>query len=129
MSDALTRLLRRFTPAGDGLDRDALMYEAGRASVPSPARWKALAALLALGQALTLLLLVAQPAPRPAAPAEVRPEPAITPPSEPPAGAWTMRQKLLLGEGALAPMTGDADLVPDEPPLRVYTAWTTPSID
>jgi hypothetical protein len=128
MSDALTRLLRRFTPEGAGLDRDALMYEAGRASVPSPARWKALAALLALGQALTLLL-VAQPAQRPAPPAEVRPEPAISPASAPPAGAWTMWQQQLQGEGALAPMTVDADLVPDEPPLRVYTAWTAPPVD
>jgi hypothetical protein len=123
MPDPLTTL-RRFTPDG-GLDRDVLMYQAGRASAPSPSRWKALAALLAVGQALTLLVL-AWPTPRPAAPAV----PTVAPPER----TWEAqveapRQKLLNEAGELRPVRGDSDVAPDEPPLRVHTSWTTLSID
>ena len=32
MSDPLVARLKRFTPAGEGLDRDVLLFEAGRAA-------------------------------------------------------------------------------------------------
>lgn len=129
MSDALTRLLGRFTPDAAGLDRDALMYQAGRSSVPSPARWKALAAMLALGQALTILLFLARPASSPEPPVRSRSEPEVAPRSVPPAPGWTMRRRLLDGAGDVRPSLHDSNLVPDEPPLRVYTSWTTFSVD
>jgi hypothetical protein len=126
MPDALTRLLSRFTPDG-GVDRDALMYQAGRASVPSPARWKALAALLALGQALTLLLLLS----RPDTPAPVAPR--VSPPAAPspatPAGGWAARRELLDRASEPVRPRGETNLVPDDPPLRVYTSWTSLPID
>ncbi|MFQ3652280.1 MAG: hypothetical protein SNJ75_18345, partial [Gemmataceae bacterium] len=56
MSDELIQRLSRLTPAGKLPDRDALMYQAGRASVPSAAPWQRAVALLALTQTLTLAL-------------------------------------------------------------------------
>lgn len=124
MSDPLTRTLSRFTPEG-GVDRDTLMYQAGRASVPSPVRWKALAAMLALGQALTLLALLARPdAPE----AEASPDPTIVPSPAMPAGGWMARHGLPEAY-ELPPLGRETNLVADNPPLRVYTSWTSLPVD
>jgi hypothetical protein len=122
MSDALTRLLSRLTPDG-GVDRDALMYQAGRASVPSPARWKALAAALALTQAVTLLMLLARPGTLPPV------APRADPPAAPGYEAWPAARRYPLDPAEFAPPRGEADLVPDDPPMRVYTSWTSASFD
>ena len=55
--------LSRFTPDPGGLDRDALLYAAGRASARPSRAWPALAAALAVTQVLTLALLRPRPAP------------------------------------------------------------------
>ena len=47
MSGPLERL-GRFTPDGSGIDRDALLFAAGRASVKPDRRWQSVAGLLAL---------------------------------------------------------------------------------
>lgn len=96
------------------------MYQAGRASVPSPARWKALAATLALTQALLLLFVIAQPTTQQESSSATEPVPRWT--AEEPAGDWTQRQQLLRTSNELPEITGQTDLVPDEPPLRVFTS-------
>src|ERR1700722_1998797 len=57
MSEPLAERLKQFTPNGAALDRDALLFHAGRASVRAPGGWKMLAAALAAGQIVTLALL------------------------------------------------------------------------
>jgi hypothetical protein len=112
MSDELIQELSRLTPAGTLPDRDALMYEAGRVSVPSPAGWQRAVAILALTQTLTLALWWACPLrspPTPSLPAPVESMPQPTPNllrwSEPPTPERVV------------------DLVPDAPPLRAtFTA-------
>src|SRR5580692_104657 len=62
--------LRSFTPLG--LDRDAVLYAAGRASVPNPRLWKLATAGLAILLLATLMLFLWRPDP-----------PALTAPAEP----------------------------------------------
>jgi hypothetical protein len=58
MHESLAEQLSRFTPDGSGLDRDALLFAAGQASVPRPTRtWGVLVGALAACQLLTLVLL------------------------------------------------------------------------
>src|SRR6185369_6958524 len=77
MSEPVSERLSRFTPDASGLDRDALLFEAGRASARPSWRWKGLAAALAASQLLTLWLL--WPASQP--PAHSVPAPSlVTPP-------------------------------------------------
>src|SRR5262245_19849400 len=61
--EPLKDTLARFTPKEAGLDRDALLFEAGRESARRNPFWKAAAAALATTQAATLLFLLplAQP--------------------------------------------------------------------
>jgi hypothetical protein len=58
MSDQLFERLMRFTPDPGKLDRDALLFAAGRSSARPNRSWKWLAAVLAGTQALSLLLLL-----------------------------------------------------------------------
>ncbi len=113
MSDDLTRTLSRFTPCAT-LDRDTIIYQAGRASVPSPLRWKTLCAMLALSQVLTLLFVFVRPE------RSTPPAPVITPPPPsfvPVPGLTAWRDRLSLDP--LAPLAYEIDLFPDDPPLRV----------
>jgi hypothetical protein len=64
---SLERLIG-FTPAAGGLDRDALLFAAGRRSARGGRGWMALAALLGGTQALSLVLLWPQPHPAPTLP-------------------------------------------------------------
>ena len=122
MSDPLTDRLARFTPAG--LDRDALLFSAGRASARPDRRWQAIAALLAFAQVLTLAWLlrpVPAPAPQAAHPAVAPAGPA---PSSGPSGDSSESPSLIrhwprADEPAPAVT---ADLVPDAPPLRAFPA-------
>jgi hypothetical protein len=57
MSEPLAEHLSRFTPDPTGLDRDALLFAAGRASARANRKWQALVGTLALSQVLTLVLL------------------------------------------------------------------------
>jgi hypothetical protein len=52
--DPLVQKLARLTPASSAIDRDALLFAAGRASAPRTGGWKILAAGLALSQTATL---------------------------------------------------------------------------
>ena len=63
MSEPILERLSRFTPDAGRLDRDALLFAAGRDSARPNRGWMTLASLLAGTQALSLALLVAAPEP------------------------------------------------------------------
>jgi hypothetical protein len=125
MSEPLAERLSRFTPDGSGLDRDELLFAAGRASARPNRAWAALAGVLAAGQLLTLALLWPRAAP-PAVPPYVAPQPiqVVEAPSPPPARdpsvLWSLRQRLLDGAGGLPRPTPTAAMVPSGPPLRAF---------
>src|SRR5436309_13213798 len=93
MSEELTERLSHFTPDGGALDRDAVLFAAGRASARPNRRWVALAGGLAASQLLTLVLLWQRPVTPGAHPVAnlatptVAPAPSEDPPSQPPAGS------------------------------------------
>jgi hypothetical protein len=55
--------LSRFSPSSGGLDRDAIVFAAGRASARSRRLWPAVAGLLTITQTITLVLLMMPQAP------------------------------------------------------------------
>jgi hypothetical protein len=63
MSEPILERLSRFTPNAGALDRDALLFAAGRSSARPNRGWKAMATLLASTQALTLIVLWPRPMP------------------------------------------------------------------
>jgi len=87
MSEDVIGKLARFTPTAPGLDRDELLFRAGRASAPSGRWWKLAVAVLALTQLGTVAVWLRQTptVPPPVVPVTqpggVEPEPA---PFEPP---------------------------------------------
>jgi hypothetical protein len=79
------RRLAGLTPAA--VDRDAVLFAAGRASAPSPRWWRRTCSLLLAAQAVTLgLLLTGRPGSPPAPPSPVTPTPSspADPPTSPP---------------------------------------------
>jgi hypothetical protein len=70
MSETFLERLSRFTPDAGGLDRDALLFAAGRNSVRPNRGWVTAASLLAATQALSLALLWPRPGP-PAGPSSM----------------------------------------------------------
>jgi hypothetical protein len=130
MSEPLAERLSRFTPDGSGLDRDALLFAAGRASARPGRRWRVVAGVLAASQLLTLLLLWPrtphQGADAPRSPFATAPPVAVEPPSAAPmeAHSWAMNRHLLDSAGDLPPVAGGDDLVPDDPPLRASSPLT-----
>jgi hypothetical protein len=127
MSESLVEHLKRFTPDGTGVDRDTLLFEAGRASVRPDRRWPALTGLLALSQALTLLMLVARPD---STPPVDRPQPAVARVEREPVSlpsernqSWALRRQALEQDVDLSPRVKEQDLIPDSKPL---SAWLSP---
>jgi hypothetical protein len=57
--DPLVQKLARLTPSSSAVDRDALLFAAGRASAPKTRGWKLLSVVLAVSQAATLALWIA----------------------------------------------------------------------
>jgi hypothetical protein len=125
MSEPFAERLSRFTPDGSGLDRDALLFAAGRASARPGRRWRAVAGALAASQLLTLLFLWPH---TPPAVLSVPPAPpvAVEPPSPSPAPAgsrsWAMSRRLLNEPDDLPPPAVSDSLVPDDPPLRASSS-------
>jgi hypothetical protein len=127
MSEPFLERLSRFTPDPGGLNRDALLFAAGRESTRPNRGWKTLAAVLAGTQVLTLVLLRPRPAPSvtgltvavassPAPTAALEPQPTEATPSR---GVWTARLSLL------DPVTkdraaDDVTLIDSGPPLRAF---------
>ncbi len=129
MSDPLTDRLSRFTPDATALDRDGLLFAAGRASARPNRIWRVLAAILAASQVLSLVLLWPRSiplavAPVPAPPADVVP---IGPsPSEP--GSPLVGRNLLDLEKE-PPSYSNDNLVPDQPPLGALASLRNFSVD
>jgi hypothetical protein len=63
MSEPVLERLSRFTPNAGGLDRDALLFAAGRGSARPSRGWITLATLLANTQILSLVFLWPRPTP------------------------------------------------------------------
>ena len=97
MSEPLAERLSRFTPDAGALDRDALLFAAGRASARPGRRWKALAGALAASQLLTLLALWPHTPPT-ASPVEPSPPVAVEPPPLSPADPRFLGRELARGE-------------------------------
>jgi hypothetical protein len=120
MSEPLIERLCRLTPDGTGLDRDALLFAAGRASVRPNRRWAALAAALGASQLLTLVLL--WPRPLPPAPVPVaNTEPAAAP-ERAPSASWMAHERAVAAEEARPRAVSAAHLVPPAPPLYAFGA-------
>jgi hypothetical protein len=131
MSRPVDEILSRFSPDTSGLDRDALVFAAGRASARPNRRYAALATCLAVSQAITLGALgyqlaghkpgvVPRDAAVPAAPTQPSTPAESSPADEslasgPRAGAMSID---------LSRTKGSADLVPDAPPLYAWSAVT-----
>ena len=127
MSEPILERLSRFTPDAGGLDRDALLFAAGRHSARPNRGWIALAAALASTQALSLALLwphsspsvekstisiVGVPAPS-AAPGP----PAAGASADP--GLWSARRGLLESDSDDRPAS-DMTFIDRGPPLRAF---------
>jgi hypothetical protein len=122
MSEPLAERLGRLTPDAGGLDRDALLFAAGRASVRPGRRWKALASVLAASQLLTLLLLWPR---TPATTPFVSPGPSVAvepvqlvPPD--PSSWWSLRERAFASEGDLPAPAVEDSLLPAGPPLLAF---------
>jgi hypothetical protein len=135
MPESLAEHLSRFTPDGTGLDRDALLFAAGRASARPNRGWVGLAGALAACQLLTLVFLRPVPAPpsdtralAPPAPGAVElPAPSL--PSDA-AELWALNRRLLQSEGGDLPPPVTVDsIVPDDPPLYAFAARSLAGLD
>src|SRR6516165_5165033 len=127
MSEPILERLSRFTPDAGRLNRDALLFAAGRDSARPNRGWKTLASLLAGTQALSLALLwphSSPPVERSTVSVVGVPAPSAAP--EPPAsgalddpGLWSARRGLLRPEAVDHP-AGDVTFIESEPPLRAF---------
>jgi hypothetical protein len=132
MSEPFLERLNQFTPDPGRLNRDALLFAAGKSSARLSRPWQALAGVLAGTQALSLVLLLARPVPptdRLSMPVAIVPAPAAVPqpsaagPAVEP-GIWSARHRL----DELEPEDRPADnltLVESESPLRVFNPTPT----
>jgi hypothetical protein len=129
MSEPILERMSRFTPDAGGLDRDALLFAAGRGSARPNRGWIALATMLASSQVLSLVLLWPRPtlpegrvdvavavasSPSPPATLEV---PAVKDSVTP--GAWSAGQRLLKPPSEDFP-NGSVTLIDSGPPLKVF---------
>ncbi len=125
MSDSLAERLSRFTPDASGLDRDALLFAAGRASARPPRRWQMLAGALAACQLATLVCLWPRtPSPTttsmPHASYQIKEEPRDGVPSSLSPPTWTPGWNLLTFDLEKPDPPSDEPMTPSEPPLRVF---------
>jgi hypothetical protein len=131
MSEPIIERLSRFTPDAGALDRDALLFAAGRASAHPNRVWITLSGALAAAWVLTLVVLWPHPAP----PSASLPLPPPAAPSEPPVpefsetpGLWSAHHRLLDSEPEERPSPADTGRFVDTgPPLRAV-APPPPSI-
>jgi hypothetical protein len=125
MSEDLTKRLSRFTPDGRGLDRDALLFAAGRASVRPSRRWATVAGALAACQVLSLVLLWPRPVPPPDPLAKGPTPPAVARAASTadPAQLGALNRRLLQpGTDDLPPPAPVDALASADPPLHAAAA-------
>lgn len=119
--------MSRFTPNAGGLDRDAILFAAGRASARPNRWWQGAVGALIVVQVLTLMLMWPKTAPPAAVPPLHRTLPDAgerdtTSPSES-FGPWSLGNLFNKGGNEDFPPPQAVDsLPPGEPPLR---AWST----
>jgi hypothetical protein len=127
MSEPFLERLSRFTPDRGGLDRDGLIFAAGRSSARPNRPWQALAGLLTGTQALLVVLLLTRAEP-PADRSSMRiaAVPAATPGLQPSAGSpeanpglWSARHRLDDPEPEDRP-ADTLTLIDSEPPPQVF---------
>ena len=127
MSEPFLERLSRFTPDAGTLDRDALLFAAGRGSARPNRGWITLATLLASTQALSLVFLWPHPTPLaggltgPIAAVPVQSSAPGPAPSEALAspGLWTARHRLLESEREERP-ADTITFIDSGPPLRAF---------
>lgn len=117
MSDPIAERLSRLTPDAGALDRDALLFAAGRASARASRRWQVATVVLAACQVGTLILLWPHAAP-PSGPLPIVEE---TPPATAPAD-WGVTRTIVASEDEWKRPPDSGPLIPDEPPLRAFSA-------
>jgi hypothetical protein len=128
--DAIIERLSRFTPDASGLDRDALLFAAGRASSHTNSRWRVLACVLLMTQVGTfgalwrlrmipVSELTTHALPPPTA-IESAPPPVPAPPVAEPARLAHLRRLLLTADGQLPRSAANRALIPSAPPLRAF---------
>src|SRR5437870_974192 len=110
MSESLPERLSRFTPDAAGLDRDGLLFAAGRASARPNRRWLAMCGALAACQALTLGVWCwprteIPPASVPAVPLLAN---HVPPPVMEALALWQLREQAIASEGNLPSVSGGA---------------------
>jgi hypothetical protein len=126
MSEPLAERLSRFTPNAADLNRDALLFAAGRASVRPSLTWPALAGVLAASQLLTLLCLwprtPSAPTAMPFAKTESpRSDPAPQPAPEFDPLEWRALRQQMLETDLDQPTPPSAQpMVPPDPPLHAF---------
>ncbi len=124
MPESFAERLSAFTPDGTGLDRDALLFAAGRASAHVNRGWTTLACTLAASQLLTLVLFW----PKSAAPVNVVSDlppvssnlTQIQPSSDLDAGALPAFDSRAFAwrDGDLPPASPIESMAPESPPLH-----------
>jgi hypothetical protein len=128
MSEPIIERLTQFTPDGSGIDRDALLFAAGRASARPNRRWHLVCAALVTTQLLTLGLAF-WPRPVDHLPGRALPRiPVVraaplspgSPPGPGTAPLWQQRNLAITTDGKL-PMPAPIDnLTTSEPPLHAF---------
>jgi hypothetical protein len=135
MQRPLDEVLSRFTPDGSAIDRNALLFAAGRASARPNRVWKCLVSVLVVCQLLTLGLLWPRPGVVPApptpeaAPVVGTPDTPSTEPETAPVGPLVLALRSPLLDESPAPNPGTTDLVPDDPPLRAFVGASALPLD
>src|SRR5262245_15829261 len=117
--DPVTDRLARFTPDAGGLDRDALIFAAGQRAGRGGWLWPAAAALLAVSQAVTLIVLwphePSGPSIAPTSAREAPPGEFAVPPASPDPGLWSAGSRPAVVDGPVVGAAGE--FVSAGPPL------------
>jgi hypothetical protein len=135
MSEPFLERLNRFSPDAGRLNRDELLFAAGRSSARPGRGWKMLASALAATQALSLVLLLPPARSLPTGLTVIQ----ATVPAEAPAvengpvavdhrSVWLARRNLAELEPEKRP-DGDLNLIESGPPLRAFASSRTTLLD
>jgi hypothetical protein len=125
MRDPIIEKLSRFTADGSGLDRDAILFAAGRASARPNRGWQVATGGLVACQLVTLALLW----PRSAIPVSPSVEPGLPMPmaiaslperTDQAVLGVLSRGLLVSGDVDLPPLTVEGVMIQSDPPLHAY---------
>ena len=126
MSEPLAERLSRFTPDASGLNRDALLFAAGRASVRPSRFWQAFTGVLVASQLLTLVCLWPRTPQSPpyetpfVASKPFRPDRRPMPTPKPDPSEWRILRQRIQDAGLDYSPPGGEPMGPQDPPLRGF---------